>query len=383
MISDLEGVDILPEHMVRLRLTRPSDLTLRALCEIPILPARAVASRRSKTCPAWARARRHGALSSIGLGTRQADQAGTQPTHGRAEQSQTGRNPIRDRHRFRPSADSPPQGRNRRSAARARHLLPGTSVASNPARYLGALLSDTSALLFRGAQHASRRAGESSFSPRLSLLWDRPRVASEFHHGLVRAIGAPTFGEVPPDVFDPPRPRACSTRRASRTPTGTASERSRRAGSADFSRARVLAHPEPGNPCVCNGSPARRHSPRHHQRRRRGGRLARAARGFRHGRANLGGSQGRGHAPSHGSAGRLSVHRLSLRTIHPARRPTAFRAVTAARAPVLQQLAELLASDRPALFLYRHDVPALVSKRVHGLAAVGDRLDLRSVWIDP
>ena len=55
----------------------------------------------------------------------------------------------------------------------------------------------------------------------------------------------------------------------------------------------------------------------------------------------------------------------------------------AARVPLLQQLAEILATDRPALFLYRHDVPALVSKRVHGLAAVGDRLDLRSVWVDP
>jgi ABC-type oligopeptide transport system substrate-binding subunit len=55
----------------------------------------------------------------------------------------------------------------------------------------------------------------------------------------------------------------------------------------------------------------------------------------------------------------------------------------AARAPLLGQLATLLASERPALFLYRHDVPMLVSRRVHGMAASGDRLDLRSVWLDP
>jgi ABC-type transport system substrate-binding protein len=54
-----------------------------------------------------------------------------------------------------------------------------------------------------------------------------------------------------------------------------------------------------------------------------------------------------------------------------------------ARAPWLAQLAELLAADRPALFLYRHDVPMLVGKRVHGLAAFGDRLDFHSVWVDP
>jgi hypothetical protein len=55
----------------------------------------------------------------------------------------------------------------------------------------------------------------------------------------------------------------------------------------------------------------------------------------------------------------------------------------AARVPVLQQVGEWLASDRPVIFLYRHDVPALVAKRVHGLAGVGDRLDLRSAWVDP
>jgi ABC-type oligopeptide transport system substrate-binding subunit len=55
----------------------------------------------------------------------------------------------------------------------------------------------------------------------------------------------------------------------------------------------------------------------------------------------------------------------------------------AARAPFLQELADVLGADRPALFLYRHDVPAVASRRVHGLAAVGDRLDLRRVWVEP
>jgi ABC-type transport system substrate-binding protein len=54
-----------------------------------------------------------------------------------------------------------------------------------------------------------------------------------------------------------------------------------------------------------------------------------------------------------------------------------------ARAPVLQRIAETLAREQPVIFLYRHDIPALVSRRVHGLAAVGDRLDLRGVWVDP
>ena len=39
MLEDVEGVDVLPEREARFRLRRPSDLVLRALCEIPILPA--------------------------------------------------------------------------------------------------------------------------------------------------------------------------------------------------------------------------------------------------------------------------------------------------------------------------------------------------------
>jgi peptide/nickel transport system substrate-binding protein len=56
---------------------------------------------------------------------------------------------------------------------------------------------------------------------------------------------------------------------------------------------------------------------------------------------------------------------------------------SAARRPVLARIGELLAKDQPVIFLYRYDVPALVSTRVHGLAAVGDRLDFRRVWLDP
>jgi peptide/nickel transport system substrate-binding protein len=54
-----------------------------------------------------------------------------------------------------------------------------------------------------------------------------------------------------------------------------------------------------------------------------------------------------------------------------------------ARLPILGRIARLLADEQPEIFLYRYDVPALVSTRVHGLAAVGDRLDFRRVWLDP
>ena len=43
----------------------------------------------------------------------------------------------------------------------------------------------------------------------------------------------------------------------------------------------------------------------------------------------------------------------------------------------------MLSDEQPVIFLYRYDIPALASTRVHGLAAVGDRFDLRRVWLDP
>jgi ABC-type transport system substrate-binding protein len=53
-----------------------------------------------------------------------------------------------------------------------------------------------------------------------------------------------------------------------------------------------------------------------------------------------------------------------------------------ARAPILDRITRLVTADQPAIFLYRYDVPALVAGRVHGLAAVGDRFDLRRVWLE-
>jgi hypothetical protein len=49
---------------------------------------------------------------------------------------------------------------------------------------------------------------------------------------------------------------------------------------------------------------------------------------------------------------------------------------------VLARIGKLLTDEQPAIFLYRYDVPALVSGRVRGLAAVGDRFDLRRAWLE-
>jgi|GEM_PF-603746 len=55
----------------------------------------------------------------------------------------------------------------------------------------------------------------------------------------------------------------------------------------------------------------------------------------------------------------------------------------ALRQPLMRSLGQALASEQPVVFLYRLDVPSLVARRVHGLGAIGSRLDLRRVWVDP
>lgn len=50
---------------------------------------------------------------------------------------------------------------------------------------------------------------------------------------------------------------------------------------------------------------------------------------------------------------------------------------------VLGDVARLLARDQPVIALYRLDVPTLIARRVHGIAAVGDRWDFRRAWIEP
>lgn len=59
------------------------------------------------------------------------------------------------------------------------------------------------------------------------------------------------------------------------------------------------------------------------------------------------------------------------------------RADDAARPAQLATVTQILERDQPVIFLYRFDVATLISQRVHDIAAVADRLDLRRVWVDP
>ena len=384
MIVDLEGVDVLPERMVRLRFTRASDLAVRALCEIPVLPAEPLRT-------GGARLVQFG-RTPVGTGPfRVANwERGKRIKLVRSRAASLPDGPTLDGIDFEIDVDPA------RALTRVRRgeidILPRVSEVHFPEQVSPATLRDALEIYLLQPQRYSfialntRRGAlaDPVFRQALSLLWDRARFAVEFHHGLVRPIGAPTFGTVQPDKFD----RALAgrlldqagfrdtdgdgVREVGGTPirltflvpassrTLTAEVRAfamdlRRAGilldTSNLDGSTLFSRVERGDYDLCGLT--------WDGRKDEDPRL-------------LIGSQGDFQYTGYKSE-RFSTAIDRLRSA----------SSPAARVPLLQQLAEILATDRPALFLYRHDVPALVSKRVHGLAAVGDRLDLRSIWVDP
>jgi peptide/nickel transport system substrate-binding protein len=384
MMADVEGADVLPEHMVRLRLLRPSDLTLRALCEIPILPAEALrgGSTRLAQLARWPVGTGPFRLASWERGKR------IKLVRSRAADASGG--PRLDEIIFEIDTDSS------RALIRVRRgeidVLPRVLDVHYPEQVSQATLRETLDLYLLTPERYSfialntRRGvlADATVRQALSLLWDRVRFAREFHHGLVRPIGAPTFGESSADPFN----RAEAGRLLDQAGfKDTDGDGVREVGGAPIRLAFL--------------SPSSSHTLSLEIRAfamdlRRAGILldtngidgsalvARVERGdfdmaalTWDGRKDedvrlLVGPQGDYQYTGY-RAERFSSLVEQLRNA----------ASPLGRAPLLQQLADVLAADRPALFLYRHDVPALVGKRVHGLAASGDQLDFRSVWVDP
>ncbi|MBN2573830.1 MAG: hypothetical protein JXP73_04630 [Deltaproteobacteria bacterium] len=384
MLADLEGVDLLPDRAVRLRLARPNGLVLRALCEIPVLPAEPLRAGGAKQAQ----------LQRMPLGTGPfrvaAWERGKRIRLARARAPDAGDGPLLDEIVF--EIDPDPA----RALIRVRRgeidVLPHVADVHYPEQVSQATLRDVLGLYVLTPHRYSfvalntRRGAllDSAFRHALSLLWDRARFASELHRGLARPIGAPTFGVAPADRFD----RELAGRLLDRAgfkdtdsdgvrdvgrapirltflvPAGARTLAAEvRAFAMDLRRAGILLDTTSLDTA---------------------GLFARVQRGdfdlaalIWEGRKDedprlLLTDQGDYHYTGYRSE-KLAALVDALRTA-PA---------PAARAPLLAQLARLLATDRPALFLYRHDVPVLVSRRVHGLAAVGDRMDFRSVWVEP
>jgi peptide/nickel transport system substrate-binding protein len=382
LLSDIEAVDAMPDRVVRLRLHRPSRLVLRALCEVPILPAESLHGTPSQltqlgrqpigTGPfrfaAWERGKR---IRLVRQGTR-----GDGP-------------PYLDEISFEIDGDGA------RALARTRRgdldVLPRVldihypdqvgSGAIREALNLYRLTPDRYSFLVVNHHHPLLADGR--FRRALALSWNRARLAEEVHRGLARPIAAP-FGAVPPLPFD----RAAAQRLLEEVglrdengdgvrdrngspvhlsmllPAGSrAAAAEVKAFALDLRRVGLLLDPV----TVDAGT---------FLQRLKQGEYDLAPMSWE-GRPDddpriLFGPQGELAFTGYRSDALLAL----LDELRLADGPRA-------RAPLLQRIGETLAAEQPAIFLYRHDVVALVSRRVHGLAGSGDRLDLRAVWVDP
>ncbi len=382
-LDDVASVEIAADHIVRLNLRRRSDLALRALCDIPILPDHLMKVGSAES-PVLAK-------TPIGTGPFKflAWDRGKRIRLGRFHEGWRPA-PALDEIVFDLEPDAV------RALNRTRRgdldVLPRVLDAHYPEQVEPATLHGTVTLYrlapertsFLVVNHRRFPLGDPQFRRALALLWDRARFAHELHKDLAHPIGGPTFGPSTPTPFDRPRAMALledagyrdndadGVRDRAGRPIRlsllqTAGSRSlaleAHAFTLELRKAGILLDIVPADaptilarlrkgdfdlaPMVWEGRPDEDPSPLYDA----------------DGIYNFGGY-------------RSTTVQAALDDLHAAAGP-------AERRPILAKLAGLIAEDQPIIFLYRHDVPALVSNRVQGLTAIGDRLDLRHVWLTP
>ena len=384
MLADVEGVDVLPERGARFRLFRRSDLVLRALCEIPILPAETLRRPGAASMP--------GGRQAVGTGPfRLASwERGKRIRLVRSRPPDKPHPPFLDEIVFEIDNDGS------RALVRTRRgeidILPRLLDVLYPDQVTPATLRHTLDLWWLTPSRYSfilpnlRRGpmADTRFRQALSLLWDRKRFAEEIHRGLKQPIGAPTFAQVPADPFD--RTQAIALLEASGfrdtdgdgvrdvggaairltflLPQGARNLAAElKAYAMDLRRAGLILGTVPVDAASM-------------QSRLEKGDFDMACLTWE-------GQVDEDPRVLLGAQGPLDLSGFRAESLQAVLDPIVLASGPAARAPLLQSLGEWLAKERPMIFLYRQEVPALVNKRVHGLAGTGERLDLRAVWVDP
>jgi peptide/nickel transport system substrate-binding protein len=381
-LADVTAVEIVGERVVRLRLERPSLEVLAGLCNIPILPESAVRGGPSAiaafgrqpmgTGPfrfaSWERGRRIRLAAHVG--------------------AWSGR-PRIDEIAFEIDGDlTRALGRIRRGEL---DVLPRLLESHYPEQVMPAALGD-SAVLYRLSperfsvlvfNHRRELLADARVRRALSMLWDRDRFADEFHHRLVR----PAIGLLSSEVqgwngFDPGR--------AARL----LDEVGLRDSDADGVRDRAGAPLRLVFLYATGSRVAAAEARAYAMDLRRVGLLLDPV------AVDFAGLSGRLEAGAFDIApvtwdGRLSDSpRLLLGSEGPlgltGYRSEALlgildslRVAGATRSDQLARLSSLLQADMPLAPLYRHDVAAVVGKRVHGLSGEGADLDLSRVWLEP
>jgi peptide/nickel transport system substrate-binding protein len=409
-LADVASLELATERTVRFVLKRPSDLALRALCDVPILPDHVIRSiPRLESAPI--------ARAPIGTGPYKfvAWERGKRIRLERAP-DYWGAAPGVDEIVFDVDGDAV------RALNRTRRgeidVLSRVLDVHYPDQVEPTTLHGAATLVrlasrrysFLIANHAHAPLADARFRRAVAMLWDRKRFSSELHDELARPIGGPPLANAGPSKGPAP-PATGSPEQSSGSPT-----RDDDIPAPAFDRARAIALLEEAGFRDNDADGVRD----------QGGRAIRLtmlepagnklfnveARAFvlemrkagilvdlvptdaatimqrlKRGEFDLApmiwqGAPDDVPASLFGSDGTFNYGAYRSSALDAMLDEARAAAGPEARAPILTRIAQLLSDDQPAIFLYRYEVPALVAGRVRGLAAVGDRFDLRRVWLE-
>ena len=385
-LDDVDSVELVSERTIRLILKRPSDLVLRALCDVPILPDHLVRDVRPEASP----------IAKQPIGTGPFRFAGWD--HGKRIRLQRA-----------PDAwgPGPPPGVDEivfdldtdgvRALNRTRRgeleILPRVLDVHYPDQVEPSTLHGMTELYrltpertsFLVLNHRHAPLNDVRVRRAISLLWDRDRFARELHKDLARPIGGPLFGgAAPAPVYD--RARAIKLL----DETGLRDTNADGVRDRDGRPVRLTMIEVAGSRTL----PVESHA--FVLEMRKAGLLvdvvatdaatfqARLQRGdFDIAPMMWEELPDEDPSPLFAADGLYNYGGYQSTALEALWERLRVAQGEAGRRPVLDQIARIVADEQPVIFLYRTDVPALVSTRVHGLGAIGDRLDLRRVWLDP
>lgn len=383
-LADVASIELVTERTVRFVLKRPSDLALRALCDVPILPDHLVRDVRFEASP----------IARAPVGTGPYRFAGWERGKRiRLERSTDywGNAGGVDEIVFDLDPDAV------RALNRTRRgeidLLSRVIDAHYPDQVEPTTLHGATKLLrlrsrrysFLEVNHNRYPLSDPRFRRAISELWDRQRFASELHNDLATPIGGPPLTEdIPAPPFDRKQAAAAlddagyrdtdadgvrdhlgkPIRVALLEPSGNRLFHvEAHAFALEARKVGVLVDliPADANTIL--------------QRLKRGD--------FELAPLIWEGAPDENPQPLYGTGGAFNYGGYRSTALDALIDEARLANGPAARAPVLARIARLLADEQAAIFLYRYDVPALESVRMHGLGAVGDRFDLQRVWLDP
>src|SRR5262245_17748658 len=382
-LADVASLELVTERTIRFVLKRPSDLVLRALCDVPILPDHIIRGVRIESAP----------IARAPIGTGPFKFAGWE----RGKRIRLERSPDYwgtpaglDEIVFDLDSDAV------RALNRTRRgdidVLARVLEVHYPEQVEATTLHGGAALIrlasrrysFLVVNNAHYPLSDARFRRAVAMLWDRHRFSGELHDDLARPIGGPPGAT---DVAAPPfdRPRAIALleqagyldsdadgvrdnqgkpiRLTMLEPAGNKLFNvEARAFVLEMRKAGVLVDLVPTDSATIM------------QRLKRGE--------FDLAPMTWQGAADDVPAALFGSDGAFNFGGYKSGAMDAMLDEARAAAGPVARAPILERISRLVTDDQPAIFLYRYDVPALVAGRVHGLADVGDRFDLRRVWLE-